>query len=134
MPWGVWMIRSMISRSRGAMPSCSRVKSPEDLSSKRRAMRSPRRVGDGPHPDVHRPVPQGNADAPVLGVIGDVHAGHDFQAAGEGGLVPLGEAQALVEDSVDAIAHHHFVFVGLHVDVRGPLPQGFEDEGCSPGG
>jgi hypothetical protein len=65
-------------------------------------------------------------DAAVLGeaALGDVHAGHDLDAAGDGGVHLEGWAEFFGETAVDAVADAEEVFAGLDVDVAGAVLDG----------
>src|SRR5262249_24994813 len=64
-------------------------------------------------------------DAPVLGqpLLGDVEAGHDLDAADDGGLeaVDLGRQVLDLQQAVDAVADAQGAFFVFDVDVAGPL-------------
>ena len=64
------------------------------------------------------------AEAAVLwhALLGDVEFGHDLQARHQRGMMsPVEHAGGRVEHAVDAVLHHHAVFIGLDVDVAGAL-------------
>jgi hypothetical protein len=62
-------------------------------------------------------------DAPVLGpaALRDVHAGQHLDARGDRRVHRVGNRLDVVEDPVDAKAHHALVLAGLEVDVRRTL-------------
>jgi hypothetical protein len=88
--------------------------------------------GDGGDADIDFLAFDADVDAAVLGeaFFGDIHAGHDFDAGEDGGLVTfkLGGHRGLVEDAVDAVTDAEFVFGGFEVDIGGAVFEGFPDD------
>src|SRR5690606_35538918 len=68
----------------------------------------PVRGGDAAHADVDVAAGELDADAAVLreALLGDVQLRHDLHAADDAGLVALGRLDDLLENAVDAEAHH----------------------------
>ena len=85
---------------------------------------------NGPDADVDGSPPHGDADAAVLRgeAFRDVHPRHDLDPRGERGLVRFREGQLVVEDPVHPEPDLAPVLEGFHVDVRGALLHGLEEE------
>ena len=61
--------------------------------------------------------------------LGNVHAAHDLQAGNHHVLQIGGNGEHLVQQTVHAHPHHHFLCLRLQMDVAGPLVKGPLDEG-----
>ena len=87
--------------------------------------------GQGGHTEVIFLFAYNHIDTAVLGntALRDIHAGHNFQSGANGGIGVNGELGAVLQVTVDTVAHPHNFFKGFDVDIAGAVGDGFLDDG-----
>ena len=80
----------------------------------------------GRHAKIERASLSHQTDATVVGqaMLGDVEVRHDLDARDDGGAIADGDDGGLLEQAVDAKAHHHAFGARLEMNVAGAAGEG----------